>query len=394
MAVIANLDINLGARTTGLEQGLTRAQGRVNGFSNAVKAASTRMQAFVVQAGLMIAATVGVTKALGGIRQAFRDIDASAKLAARIGADVNEIFGLQLAAEKTGFSTERMNKALEVLDKRLGEAAQGSGEAKQALEILNLRAEDLLQMGIAERMGTIADALQAVGTQGEKAAIVSDLFSRANLGLVNTLDLTAAGLEREAAIAEKLGFSISEIDAKRIQQTNDAFTQLKFALKGAAIQTSILVAGPLKDLADALTNIVVIGTQVRQKLDDMIPPRLMDFIDRLGLLKSPLANFNRALEEMGVVEPIDSAIFRPDQVIPELTAPGAGAFGPPPTPAALQHGTAAAFSAANRMGAGDLQSTIVKQADKMAEKMDALGDLLERAMFEALGGDTRLLVNL
>lgn len=248
MATIGNLDVGIRARPDKFQRGMSKAIRSVRKFARAIPGTSLVTSRF--SAILSGAAVVGFG---AWIKSSLDAVDATAKLADRIGTTTEELVGLRHAAEITGAGTNLLDRSLDVLSKRLGEAAGGTGEARDALETLGLRVEDLLGLNPAQQFKVIAEEVSKLGTQQEKAAVTSDLFSRAGLRLVNTLDLGAAGLEKMQQEAEDLGLTFSRDQARRVEEANDALTRMRSALSAVGRTMAIGLAPLIERMATGFT---------------------------------------------------------------------------------------------------------------------------------------------
>lgn len=252
---------------------LSRVQKNMHALGNAAKIGTA-----AVAAGAA-AATAALTRMT---KSGLESGDKLAKQADRIGTTTEALVGLQYAATLGGSSSEKMGQALEVMNKRLGEAAQGSGQAKDALEGMGLNVGELVAMDPADAFATIADSISGLDSQAAKAAATSDIFSRANLDLMNTLQGGSSQINKAKEEVERYGLAISRTDAAKIEQTNDAFATAGFLMKAvnqrlaAGMAPALTTAVELfKDLlmntnfvsqaAAYLADVIVSGMHVAQK---------------------------------------------------------------------------------------------------------------------------------
>lgn len=262
MATIQNLSVSLTARTAKFDKAMQRSSLTTRAFSRGILAVNKRLLAF----GGVLAGAATIKALVGIVRRNLAAVDATAKLADRIGVTTEALQGLRFAASQTGAGTALLDTSLDVLSKRLGEAAGGSGEAGKALSTLGLNVSDLLKMKPDKQFKLIADRIKGLATQQEKAAVTSQLFSRAGLKLLNTLELGSEGLDRMSAMARKLGFSFNRIDARRIENANDAIDRLQRAFQGVTTSITIGLAPFIEVAADKFTKL---GTSGRGAADSI-----------------------------------------------------------------------------------------------------------------------------
>ena len=150
-------------------------------------------------------ATAGAAATAAMVKLRLDSIDNLAKTADKLGVTTEALAGLQHAAELTGVGTDTMNMALQRMTRRVAEAAVGTGEAKGALEELNINAAALAKLPLDQQMQVVADAMQGVEKQSDRVRLAMKLFDSEGVALVNTLAGGSDGLKQMAAEAEKAG---------------------------------------------------------------------------------------------------------------------------------------------------------------------------------------------
>lgn len=249
MAAVGSLLVRIGADTGGLRRGGRQAQRTMQDMAGQARRTANRLAKFG-------AAAAAAAAAVGGklVAEQLKAIDATAKLSDQIGTSTEAITGLQHAAEITGPGAEKMAAGLEVLTKRVGEAAQGSGEAVDAIEALGLSVEELDRMSPDQQFTAIARAMEGMESQSQKNAIAADLFSRANQDLVLTLDQGVAGIAALRREAADLGVTFDRVDAAKIEAANDAMFRVRQAITGVVRNLTIELAPILKGMADSFVS--------------------------------------------------------------------------------------------------------------------------------------------
>lgn len=179
---------------------------------------------------------VGATAAAGaifGIAASTAALgDNVAKTADRIGISVGALQELRYAAERTGVDVGTFDKALEGMQKRLGEAAGGTGTAVDALKALGLSASDLIAMDPDAAFAAIADGMAGIESQAEKTIIANDLFGRSGVALLNTLREGSDGLENLREQARRTGYVLSEEAARDAEVFQDRLLDVQLVMKG------------------------------------------------------------------------------------------------------------------------------------------------------------------
>jgi hypothetical protein len=187
--------------------------------------------------------------------------DELAKTADKLGVTTTALAGLRHAAELTGVSTGTMDMAMQRFTRRAAEAAQGTGEAKGALQELGINAEDLVKLPLDQQMSVVADSMAGVEKQSDKVRLAMKLFDSEGVALVNTLGGGSAALEQMTAEAEQLGITLSRTDTAQMEAANDSLTRLKAVFTGLTNQLSLAFAPIITFVADGLRQAAIDSTE-------------------------------------------------------------------------------------------------------------------------------------
>ena len=242
MAALGNLFVNIGARTDGLNRGLTQSESRIQRFS-----AGAARAAKAVAAMGAAAAAAGVAIGTRMVSQQLKAIDATSKLARQLGTTTESLAVMNRAADLAGIAN--MDRNLDQLNRRLSQAATGTGEAARAMDRLGLSATDLLRMPVDDRMREIGRAMMENVDATEQAALANDLFGRSGGQMLEVLRDADGLLDTAAAQAEAFGLAISEVDAVTIEQANDALSSIRAVIEGVAKRITVAVAPAIRMIA-------------------------------------------------------------------------------------------------------------------------------------------------
>lgn len=193
---------------------------------------------------------------IGAIAEEMERIDAIGKLSDRIGLDPKELIALRHAGSLTGVDEGKMD-AIQGMTRRIAEAANGTGEAKQAIEQLGLSAVELARKSPGAAFADIAEAMDKVTSSGEKVRLAYKLFDADGVALVNTLRLGRDGLKESAREAEELGLVLDRMDIAQVEMANDAIYKAKQAFHGFMTSATIQLAPFAKVFADMFTGSIV-----------------------------------------------------------------------------------------------------------------------------------------
>lgn len=190
-------------------------------------------------------------------KRTLESADALAKTSQKLGIASEALAGLQHAAKLSGVETNVLNMGLQRMVRRVSEAAQGTGEAKDAIKELGLNAKLLAAQTPDQVFVRIAQSMKTVGNQSDRVRIAMKLFDTGGVALVNTLALGEAGLKAATREARMLGLTFSGQALKSIQATNDAFARLKASAQGIANTFVTKLAPSMKQAADVMSGIAI-----------------------------------------------------------------------------------------------------------------------------------------
>lgn len=280
MANVGKLNVSLTAMTGRFGKGMKNARRYVSDFAGEVVRASARLTALSAGAATVAATAIGYLT-----HKQMEAIDTTAKVADRLGATTEELLGMRHAANLAGVGMEEFDKSQEKLSKNLGSPTE---DVADALRKIGLSAGELLSMSPAARFGAIADGINTLGTQAEKAAVAQALFGRTGAQLLNTMDGGSQSIRAYTDEVKKLGFAYSRIDAAKVEEANDAFTKLGLLVDGVFSKIAVEAAPFITELANQFLELGshgrsaadIIGEGIVNTTRDTL--RLVDVVDLLA----------------------------------------------------------------------------------------------------------------
>jgi len=326
---VGTLNIILSASAKGFTAVMQSAQKRISGFGASVRGmASIAKTAFI---GL----TATATAAAGGLivltKNAMRNIDATSKLADRLGLATEDLTSLQHAADLAGVSTEQLDKALSMFVRNIGEARAGTTQAVAAFEAVKISTQQLDLISTIESLLATSDALAGISKASDRARIATDLFGRGGGQMINMLGEGRNVLLAAAQDARTLGLTFSRDMASGVINANDALTRARSAVLGLANIIAIDLSPTIKRAADAFVDWAV---RFRQSgllgSFDMINGKINDLIATLlafrvvwdsifGVLHGIVASSAKAGEfAVGAIEPFVLPRIREFLALPRL----------------------------------------------------------------------------
>lgn len=242
---LGTLVVEIGAETAGFVKGINETKTGLRGVSTQARTTVNNLGKIATGAAL-----AGTALAVHLVNNSRKTIDALAKTSDRLGIATEQLAGLRFAAEQTGVSVQTLEMALQRQTRRIAEAAQGSGEAKDALRELGLSAEALNKLSPDEQFRKIAGAMEGVANSGDRVRLAMRLFDSEGVALVNTLALGEQGLADMQREAERLGIALDRVQAAKVEAANDALNRASKVTEGLIQQFTVELAPILSALAD------------------------------------------------------------------------------------------------------------------------------------------------
>lgn len=257
MAVdIGALSVVLSADTTRFNRGMSNATNTIQNFSSVSKSASALSIAVWTKAIDVItrAGAALVRGFVNNIKGAFVSIDDLAKTSDRLNLTTEALASMRLHGELLGASNRDVDKSLEQLAKRSVEAAIGLEEPLRAFRLLKLSAVELSQIGTAEQFRAVAGAWNNVA-DSDRVFTAMALFGRSGVKMINILNAGVEALDASADQAERLGLTISRVDAAKVEAANDAILEMKKSFEGIAIEFAPKIAFIVEGIAKSITSV-------------------------------------------------------------------------------------------------------------------------------------------
>ena len=261
MAVGGSIVVNLIARTEAFTKGIKASKYRIRQLEKA-----TQRTMMIVRRFGMIAAGVAIGGMTVLVKKSMQTIDEIAKLSDRIGTSTEFLSAFGHEATLAGTSAAQFNKSLEMFVRRMGEAAQGTGEAQRGMEKLGLSAEHLLSITTEDAFLEVAEGIRQLETQAEKAAAAYQFFGRSGAQMLNLLE---GDLSQVQARAEELGITFDRKMAAGVERANDAMANMKMAVNGIANSMAISLAPMIEEIADRIADWVS-GEHSLEKVERLV----------------------------------------------------------------------------------------------------------------------------
>lgn len=244
---LGTLTLDLVAKTGGFVGGLNKSEREMEKWRKNISAKASRAGK-AIGVGLALGATAAVAGLSVLVRSSLESIDAQAKLAQRLRTSFDSLSNLARAGDLAGVSMQQIEVASRSLEVNLGKAAQGATAQVEALDRLKLSAEAVSKLPLDERIKAINTALKENVSVTERAAVAADLFGSRGALAIQMLD--PATIEEAARQVAIFGINLSDVDAAKIEQANDAMSTFGLLSEGIGKQLTVELAPILKAVGD------------------------------------------------------------------------------------------------------------------------------------------------
>jgi uncharacterized protein Yka (UPF0111/DUF47 family) len=179
----------------------------------------------------------------------------------RLGESVEALSALEFAAGQSGISATTLELALQRMTRRVSEAAQGTGEAKKALEELNISAVKLNKIPLSKQLLVVAEAFKKVESDADRVRLAMRLFDTEGVKLVQLMKDGASGIEALTDKAADLGAVVTDESVTALAKMNDELSTFTTRIRAGATLLGGFVAAKfnkLKEFVDDLAEAVLV----------------------------------------------------------------------------------------------------------------------------------------
>lgn len=200
-------------------------------------------------------AAAGTAIATHLVSKSLDAIDAQAKLARTLSTTIEGLEVTTRAAKLSGVELSGVEQATKDLTRRLSQAASGAGPAAEALGRLGLSAEQLSQLPLDQRISTINQAILDFIPAAERAAVAGQLFGEEGSLAMQRID--PATLRAAADDVARFGSALSDVDAAKVEQANDAMARVQQVvgslINGFTVELAPVLTALSKQFVDTAT---------------------------------------------------------------------------------------------------------------------------------------------
>ena len=242
MANIGTWSVNIIANTFGFDRKLDKSRKKTTLFQRTLKSASRELRAF----GAMALGAFGIGSVAAFTSAQLKQIDALGKSSDRLGLSTEKLSAYQMAARLSGVEIKALETGIQRMVRRVSQAAQGTGEAKDAIKELGFNARRLAMQNPAAQFEAIGNAIAKLPNPGDRIRLAQKLFDSEGVVLVNAF---AAGLGKVEREYRRIGAVLTRDEVQKVEDLNDAFTRLQTTSAGAGQSLMVTLAPFLEEAA-------------------------------------------------------------------------------------------------------------------------------------------------
>lgn len=201
------------------------------------------------------------------VRRSLETIDAQAKMARSLNTSVASLQTLNRASNLAGVSFGELRTAAVALQRRLSQAASGTGTAVDALDRLGLSAKDVINLDFDKQIALISDRMNEFVPEAQRASELAKLFGDRAAFAISRID--SATIQQANEELRSLGVLVSDVDAAAIEQANDSMSQMTLVSEGLGNRLSVALAPVLETLANKFTESAKEGGFLRNRMNEL-----------------------------------------------------------------------------------------------------------------------------
>jgi hypothetical protein len=198
----------------------------------------------------------GISTVTGFASRAADAADAIGKLSTMTGMAEEPLQVFTQMAAYGGVSSTQFGDALQKLSRGMGEAANGTGTAKRAIESMGLSVNDLLKMSPSQQFMALGTAIQGIEDPAKRSAAAADIFGRSGTKLIPMFEDLEGNAKATAKEMLELGQILSRDQVNNIEAMNDSFEKVKKTAFSIGSQVVANFAPALTAANDALMEMV------------------------------------------------------------------------------------------------------------------------------------------
>ena len=200
-----------------------------------------------------------------------------AAMATTIGVTVPELEGLRLAARETDVPIDSMQTGFVRLQRAMTDAA--GGKNKEVAEIfarmgISLRDAHGHLRNVGDVVPLVSESLRRTEDTTLRNAVAMKLFGRAGAELIPFLNLGRDGLDRIAAVSERLSAHFSSEDTENVEAYKNSWIELDASFQGLKDTITADLAPVLTPIVDSIRDWAAanrdwLGSSIRHDVEEL-----------------------------------------------------------------------------------------------------------------------------
>lgn len=268
MANVGTIAVKIIAEIDGLTKNVDKGNSSLEGLAKNTLTLAAAWKTFEAVFG-MGAKFYGYARSFAGFMKDVADeVTPLTYVAQRVGITADQMLVFHTVAQRAGISTQTLTAKLEHFAKVLGEAQMiGSKNNKlaglmtfghespsyKAMRSVGFTDEELRQpMTLYEAFEKAVGKVEQLRTGFEKVAAAELLFGRNGARALEIVNGGLDALNRQKEVNEVTGMNLSEVDAGKLQLTNDAMLKMWEMAKGLALQIYLQLAPVIIVIAEGI----------------------------------------------------------------------------------------------------------------------------------------------
>lgn len=251
MATLGSLVAELSANTASFHKDMGKAVSALNSSAASMNKTVAGIEKSFHNLNSTIAGVLTIAGArmfVGAVNSSLEFADAIGETARQTGLSNKALQELQYVQSQSGGSTESFTKGMVRFTEVIGDAANGSSQAVDALARVGISVDDLKSKSMEQLYISASDALSKYSDAGTRASIVQDLFGKAAKESANAFAVSRNEIEEMRAAAQAAGQVLSDEtigNAKKAKDEMEAFSRvINIHLTEALVQVApLLVKG-------------------------------------------------------------------------------------------------------------------------------------------------------
>lgn len=190
-----------------------------------------------------------ITAPFRAFANAASELDEASKASQRLGMSMTTFQNLSMVADEAGVSMGQFTGLLTVMNRGLGNLANGSASAQKAFASIGLTFADLRGLSPEQQFELISQRIMALPTAAQRTSAAMAIFGRQGAAAMGLIAAASTGAVTEVAkLREQLGLNLTDAQAKGIEMMNDAVARMSLVFQGFINQF-------VAELAPAITTV-------------------------------------------------------------------------------------------------------------------------------------------